>query len=95
MIRDERFPNDPDELVSILNPSPDDFMLNVVDIHNHDQKIQYIVKSRQSLMLPRYAANHVSERLAQKMESKKTGVLTQEYHKKLLDSIRMYDTIEP
>ena len=94
MIKDDRFPNDPDELVSILNPSPDDFKLNVVDIHNHDQKIQYVVRSRESLRLPRYAANHVSERLAQHMENNKTGVVTIAYHEKLLASIRMYETIE-
>jgi len=83
---------DPDELVSIINPSANDFTLEVVDIHSKTRDIiTYTVKARESLKLPRYAANHVSERLAQRMESKKTGVLTQAYHKLLLGQIRMYE----
>lgn len=92
---DELDKTDPDELVSIINPSADDFTLEVVDIHTKGNFIPYTVKSRESLSLPRYAANHVSERLAQRMESEKSGVLTQEHHKKLLDTIRMYEVKEP
>lgn len=87
---DELNKTDPDELVSIINPSADDFTLEVVDIHTKDTMIPYTVKARESLKLPRYAANHVSERLAQRMESRKSGVLTQAYHKSLLNQIRMY-----
>lgn len=93
MIKDDRFPNDPDEEVVIINPSSDDFSLDVIDIHGGSM-ITYAVKARESLKLPRYAADHVSERLAQRMENRKTGVITQAYHKQLLDSIRMYETIE-
>ncbi len=82
--------DDPDEEVSIVNPLPDDFSLDVVDIHNKGETITYTVKSRESLKLPRYAANCVSERLAQRMESEKKGVLTQAHHRELLDSIRLY-----
>lgn len=85
---------DPDELVSIVNPSANDFSLEVTDIHNKGAFITYIVKARESLELPRYAADHVSERLAQQMESRRSGVLTQAYHKLLLDQIRMYETKE-
>lgn len=92
---DDRFNEfDPDELVSIMNPTADDFTLEVVNIHNKDEMISYTVKSRESLKLPRYAANLVSERLAQRMEGKTSGVHTQAYHKSLLDSIRMYATEE-
>lgn len=84
----------PDELVSILNPTADDFSLEVVDIHNKNNLVKYTVKSRESLELPRYAADHVAERLAQRMESKRSGVLTEAYHKLLLDSIRMYEVVE-
>lgn len=88
----ELTPIDPDEIVSIINPTANDFSLDVVDIHSKTRdKITYTVKSRESLKLPRYAANHVSEHLAQRMESKKSGVLTQAYHKELLKQIRMYD----
>jgi hypothetical protein len=90
MITDDRIPYDPDEAVVILNPSANDFTLDVVDKNNPKQKIQYIVNSRESLKLPRYAANCVSERLAQQMESKKTGVITQAYHEVLLNMIRLY-----
>lgn len=85
---------DPDELVSIMNLSADDFSLEVTDIHNKGEFITYTVKSRESLKLPRYAADSVSERLAQRMESKRPGVITQAYHKSLLDSIRMYKAEE-
>lgn len=91
MITDERFPLDPDEPVSIINPSANDFTLEVADIHNKGQKISYTVKSRESLKLPRYAANLVSERLAQIIGNRQTGVQTQAYHNLLLDSIRMYE----
>lgn len=80
----------PDEIVSIINPTANDFTLKVVDIHHKGQMIPYTVKARESLKLPRYAADHVSERLAQKMESRKSGVLTQAYHQQLLSQIRMY-----
>jgi hypothetical protein len=85
----------PDEIVSIINPSSFDFTLKVVDIHNKGEMIEYTVKARESLKLPRYAADHVAERLAQRIENKKSGVLTQAYHKSLLNEIKMYDTIEP
>ena len=85
----------PDEIVAIINPSASDFTLEVSDIHHKGKMISYTVRSRESLKLPRYAAHHVSERLAQKMENKKSGVITQQYHKLLLDQIRMYETIEP
>jgi len=84
------YAHDPDELVNIINPSADDFTLDVADIHNKNSLIKYTVKSREKLELPRYAADLVSERLAQRMESRKAGVLTQAYHKELLGQIRMY-----
>jgi len=87
---------DPDELVSIINPTADDFTLEVVDIHSKTRDmITYTVKARESLKLPRYAADHVAERLVQRMESKKSGVLTQAYHNMLLGQIRMYEVKEP
>lgn len=83
---------DPHELVIILNPTKDDFSLSVVNIDNKNrEQIPYTIKARESLKLPRYAADLVSERLAQRMESTKAGVLTQEYHKALLKQIRMYE----
>lgn len=85
---------DPDEEVSIINPSANDFSLDVVDIHHKGETITYTVKSRESLKLPRYAAECVAERLAQRMESRKTGVLTQAYHKMLLTQIKMYPVEE-
>jgi hypothetical protein len=88
---DDRFSHiNPDEEVSIINPTADDFSLEVTDIHHKGDTITYTVKARESLKLPRYAADHVSERLAQKMESRKSGVLTQAYHQQLLGQIRMY-----
>lgn len=85
---------DPDELVSIVNPSSHDFSIKVTNIHNKGEVIEYTVKSREKLELPRYAADNVSERLAQRMESNKSGVLTQAYHKELLDQIRQYEVKE-
>ncbi len=85
---------DPDEEVIIINPSSDDFSLEVIDIQHKGETILYTVKARESLKLPRYAADHVSERLAQRMESRKSGVLTQAYHKQLLNQIRMYTAEE-
>lgn len=85
---------DVDELVSIVNPSAHDFSLEVTDIHHKGAFITYTVKARESLKLPRYAANVVSERLAQQMESKKSGVLTPIYHQLMLDQIRMYEVKE-
>ncbi len=85
----------PDELVSIINPTADDFTLDVVDIHSKTrEKISYTIKARQSLQLPRYAADCIAERLAQRMESKKSGVLTQSYHEMLLKQIKMYEVKE-
>lgn len=91
---DDLTKDNPDEIVSVVNPTADDFSLKVVDIHNKGEFITYTVKARESLTLPRYAANHVSERLAQNMENKISGVLTQANHKKFLDSIRMYEVKE-
>lgn len=81
----------PDEIVAIINPTAYDFSLEVVDIHHKGKSITYVVKSRESLRLPRYAAQHVSERLAQRIEGNKQGVLTQDNHHKLLAQIRMYE----
>lgn len=90
-MEDTLYSDDPDELVSIINPSANDFTFDVANIHSNTRaKIAYTVKARESLKLPRYAANLVSEHLAQKLESRKTGVLTQAYHRKLLHQIRMY-----
>lgn len=95
MLEDNPFNKfDPDEMVIIINPSANDFSLEVVDIHHKGKMNTYTVKSRQSLKLPRYAAECVAERLAQRMESRKTGVLTQAYHKMLLTQIKMYPVDE-
>lgn len=89
---DEFNKKDPEELVNIINPTANDFTYEVADIHSKTrEKISYTIKSRESLKLPRYAADLVSEHLAQRMESKKTGVLTSEYHRMLLGQIRMYE----
>lgn len=85
------FADDPEEIVAIVNPTSDDFDYGVVDIHDKERnKISYTIKARESLKLPRYAANIVSEHLAQLMESRKSGVITKEYHQKILEQIRMY-----
>lgn len=88
---DELNQKDPDEMVSIINPSAHDFSLEVVDIHTKNTMIPYTVKSRESLKLPRYAADCASERLAQRMASRKSGVLTLANHEQLLDTIRTYE----
>jgi hypothetical protein len=75
--------------VSIINPSAEDFSMTVVD--KKGQKIEYTVKSRESLQLPYYAAQHVSRKLMGKILSKKTGVVTRKMKEDTLKQIRMYE----
>lgn len=78
------------ELVSIVNPSPHDFTATIVD--NDNNKIEYTVKSRQSLKLERYAADHMSNKLCERILSdNKKAVITQGLREEMIKSIRMYE----
>jgi len=77
------------EMVSILNPSPHDFTTTIVD--NTGKPIAYTIKSRQSLTLERYAANHLSNKLVDVILSDTKGVITQGLREKTLKNIRAYD----
>ncbi len=77
-----------DELVTIVNPSPHDYTCTVVD--NDNTPHEYTVKSRESLELPRYAAEHVSRKLCKKMLASTKSAITQALQEKTLKNIRCY-----
>lgn len=78
------------EMVGIVNPSSKDF--TCLHDSNADRKpISYTIKSREGLMLKRYIADHVSEKLCTEMLSDFKGPVTKQDFDKVLKTIRLYE----
>lgn len=78
------------EMVGIVNPSSHDFSCT------HDSNADrnpptYTIKSREGLMLKRYIADHVSEKLCTQILADYKGIVTQDMIDKTLKTIRLYD----
>lgn len=78
------------ETVGIINPSAHDF--TCTHDTNEDRKpVTYTIKSREGLMLKRYIADHVSEKLCTEILAHEKSPVTEEMKKETLKSIRLYD----
>jgi hypothetical protein len=89
MLADDIFQKNLDELVSIVNPTAHDFTCTVVN--RKDEPIEYTIYSRESLTLPRYAAEHVANKLKDRMLAEYTGVITQAIQEEKLKLIKLYE----
>jgi hypothetical protein len=78
------------EIVGIINPTSHDF--TCTHDSNADRKpITYTIKSREGLMLKRYIADHVAQKLCTQILSDYKGVVTEEIIDKTLKTIKLYD----
>lgn len=78
------------QMVGIINPSSQDF--TCTHDSNADRKpISYTIKSREGMMLKRYIADHVSNKLCTQILSDYKGTVTQEVIDDTLKSIRLYE----
>lgn len=80
-----------DQIVGIVNPTAHDFTC-LHDSNADGHPISYTVKAREGIMLKRYIADHVSQKLCTQMLSDHKGVLSQETIDKTLKSIRLYES---
>lgn len=78
------------EMVGIVNPSSHDFT-TTYDSNEDHKPVTYTIKSRQGLMLKRYIADHVSEKLCTQILSDYKGIVSQELTDKTLKTIRLYE----
>lgn len=78
------------EIVGIINPSPNDFTC-LHDTNADKKPISYTIKSREGLMLKRFIADHISEKLCTQILSAQTRMVTEEDRDKTLKSIRLYE----
>jgi hypothetical protein len=77
------------EMVGIVNPSSHDFICT--HDSNADRKpITYTIKSREGLMLKRYIADHVSQKLCTQILSDSKTAVSQKDFDDTLATIRLY-----
>jgi len=80
----------PDEIVSIVNPTSQDFTC-AHDTNEDGIPIEYTVKSRQGGQFARVVADHIAHQLMQEIVGQKVGVITQEFIDKTLSDIKLYE----
>lgn len=78
------------QIVGIVNPTSKDFTCTH-DSNANDTPISYTIKAGEGVMLKKYIADHISEKLCTEILSRSKELVTEEMKTKTLKTIRLYE----
>lgn len=78
------------QIVGIVNPTSKDFTCTH-DSNSNDMPISYTIKAGEGVMLKKYIADHISEKLCTEILARSKELVTDEMRAKTLKTIRLYE----